>query len=188
MKRIDPMKCFRLAMSLAVSTALAVTTFPVMAAPPHQPRPLVVPITPDLLPLIRVQPCEGNCSPGGTPGGSAYGGGKRYGSDDRDTPTEITPAGVERIEWLIGDRIRHCEAYKPIWRIDCLADGFKQIARTLPQGKGYRRPAGVAGPPQCRPRETAVAPARPDQRRSAPHQPPHRRDRPAPPAHSQCHR
>lgn len=115
------MPCVRLALSMTLSAAVAVTTLPVVAAPVQLPRPVALPVTPDLLPLIRVQ------SQGGRSG---------WGSD-RDNPNGLDSAGAQRIEWQIADRIRHCEAYRPIWRVDCLADGFKQISRTLPQGEGY---------------------------------------------------
>lgn len=123
----------RIAISIAVSACLTATSVPVMAAPPVKLRPLVMPVTPDLLPLIPVQ------SWGGDRDSPSYGGDSRYGSDRDDQPAGITAAGVQKIEWLIADRIRHCEAYRPIWRVDCLADGFEQIARTLPRGEGYSR-------------------------------------------------
>lgn len=56
--------------------------------------------------------------------------------DDRDFPA-LTDGGATTIEDLVADRIAQCEQYEEIWRIDCLADGFQEIARSLPRTGEY---------------------------------------------------
>lgn len=124
----------RFALSLAVSAAVALPPLSAFAAPTPRTN-LHAGVTAELLPYIRVQSCEVDCGPNDPPPRDQPSG---YGRTDRDyEPPELSPASVRRIEWQIADRIRHCEEYRPIWRIDCLADGFKQISRSLPNGQGY---------------------------------------------------
>jgi hypothetical protein len=118
----------RIALTVILAAALTVPPGLARAAPPGRLN-LPVRITADLLPFLRVQDnCGREC--GGSDNDKGY-------TDQGDDPPELSATGAQRIEWLIADRIRHCEQYRPIWRIDCLADGFKQIARTLPRGAGY---------------------------------------------------
>jgi hypothetical protein len=56
--------------------------------------------------------------------------------DDRDFPA-LTDGGATTIEERIADRIAQCERYEEIWRIDCLADGFQELARSLPKTGDY---------------------------------------------------
>jgi hypothetical protein len=123
----------RFALSVAIAAALALPPLPAIAAPTPRTN-LHTGITAALLPYIRVQSCEGDCGPNDPPPRDRP---SRYTRSDRDYDSGLSVSGTRRIEWLIADRIRHCEEYRPIWRIDCLADGFKQIARSLPEGAGY---------------------------------------------------
>jgi hypothetical protein len=116
----------RLVLTIALAIAVAAPPTAAPAAPLGRLLP-PGPLTPDLLPYLRVQDgCERECG---------------YGDDAAEDrggePRMLSAAGASRIEWLIADRIRHCEEYRPIWRIDCLAEGFKQIATGLPRGEGY---------------------------------------------------
>lgn len=110
------------ALATALAAAVSIASLPVTAAPVPRHGPVALTAMPRLLPPIRAQSSDR----------SDWGGPDRY--DGRDG---LDPAGARRVIWLIGDRIRHCEAYAPVWRVDCLADGFKQIARGLPQGEAY---------------------------------------------------
>jgi hypothetical protein len=119
----------RFVLSFAIAAAVALPPLPAAAA--FTPRTkLHVSVTADLLPYIRVQSCETECEPNDPPRRQGYG-------ERSDDPPQLSPNGARRIEWQIADRIRHCEEYRPIWRIDCLADGFKQISRSLPRGGEY---------------------------------------------------
>ncbi len=164
----------RAVLSLAVAAAVALPPLSAPAAPTPRTN-LHADVTADLLPYIRVQSCEGECEPNEP----RYDPPSRNRDGDRDyEPPALSAPGVRRIEWLIADRIRHCEAYRPIWRIDCLADGFKQIARSLPEGRGYasvsrelsstadelaalaRRNADPAKPPERLRAQTSAGPRR----------------------------
>jgi hypothetical protein len=115
----------RLVLTIALATAVAVPPVAAPAAPLGRLVP-PTPVTADLLPYLRVQDGCGRECP-------SY----DYSGEDRGEPPALSATGASRIEWLIADRIRHCEAYRPIWRIDCLSEGFKQIATGLPRGEGY---------------------------------------------------
>lgn len=132
----------RCALTVALAAAAALSTAPLavaplLAAPLRQPHP-VAPAAADLLPLVLAQSCEGNCEPEPEPEPER----PRYSSDregsggrDYAPASAVTPGG--KVARFIAARVRECQRYAEIWRIDCLSDTLQQAAAVLPATPEY---------------------------------------------------